>query len=420
MNKLTCLAAASFCVLSIASCGGGNQDQTSKMTNTDGKSITVLNSLYKVQENSNSKRLLASYKDNNYWYYSYDLGTMYFVPFEAANHWRHYKTTPQTVNFKIARSTETEVTTTATRLISTSSKLSTELSASVKTKAGAKAAGASASVEAGISYKVGAESTSEVAFEESYKKFVAEKETSEFSTSITFTENTQEGYWYYLHTANLQVYGTIVYDPVLKESYYRFDSEVISEGYELYYAGDSGIMPNRADKEFVFDADLDFNNMKEPDRFVGVELSGYSKEYRGGGSWNESRTLDHPSEIHYDWDLTDEAETLEKYQRFGYTDIDIDWSCQVKSDNALFGWKAELYFEIANTRSTYFVNSRLPAEGFYYPDYDSGNKYSGHFTGTIKSFLETKLLRINVGNKSNTTAGFVWNMGVTLTIHPKK
>ena len=165
----------------------------------------------------NQPVLKTSYRDDEYYYYLFDLGLINNVPLEGFANMRKHENHGHKVTHVIESSTVNTSTINKTLTNTTQASINTSISASVKLAA---EVGASSfckeSAEYAYSVSIGA------AASETYTKSYAEassfSETKKTSVSMEFDENAENGYYGYILTGAIEVYAIVVYD-IVKDIY---------------------------------------------------------------------------------------------------------------------------------------------------------------------------------------------------------
>lgn len=218
--------------------------------------------MFEVYKNDEPE-LVYSFRDDDNAYYLFDLGKINNVPLEGFSNVVHFVNHGQKVSHTI-ETTSIKATTVSNSVSTTTEKsvdVSTSQSVKVAFEAGKKDI-CKLSAEYALSTTIGVGVSN--AFSESYSK--AEEYTNSNKTIVTmsFDENSKDGYYAYVWTGVIEVYA-IVMKPLNKDEYVvDYYSEVLTQWPEFYYFQNSSEFVNYEYGTIEFEVP---NNLALPDNY---------------------------------------------------------------------------------------------------------------------------------------------------------
>lgn len=276
---LVCIVLFAFSGCSIFHENSGAADENANHVGESGEIITIdvkneskllVNNIKKVTA-LDSPVLKTSFRDDEYYYYLFDLGMINNVPLENfSNMIRHENHGQKTTHIIESASVETS---TISRTLSetTQNTIETSTSASVKlaSEIGAKEI---CSVSAEYAYSVSAGMAVSKSYIETYADASSFSKTKKISVSMQFDEDTDPGYYGYILTGAVEVYAIVAYDIEKKEYIVDYFSDILQYWIDLYYFSSSDEFVN-----YNFDV-IDFsipNNLDIPTAYKDLS----EKEY---------------------------------------------------------------------------------------------------------------------------------------------
>ena len=240
-------------------------------------SVEVPNNIlprYVISESENENALYTSFLDDDCYYYLFYLGSISRVPLQKDIEIYQYSGNDYTKTL----STTVSVSTTVSQMISFTSNNTIEYrnGANVSGILGGDAIGAS--LEFGLSGDQIKGTT--ISRSKSFENAVTYSEEQSNTTTFSFTEESEHGYYRYMLFGDVDVYGVLIKD-IMSGKYYTSTYEVVSsQYYDLDYSENS-----RFDDEYdklVFDTDnINFNTLPIPTNYVVTTVvydSGYSEK----------------------------------------------------------------------------------------------------------------------------------------------
>lgn len=159
---------------------------------------------------SNPYDNMISFKDNNYYYYMFELGTVQYVPLQDDAEVLYYNGIDYSLSFTATTSTSNTIENQVTNAVTHCTEISTTWKAEVK--AGWDAWGKFPSVEFGYSYSSSDKESNSTTATQSYKNAATYSETKSENFNITFDEKYDYGWYRWVLMGELNVYGLVVYN----------------------------------------------------------------------------------------------------------------------------------------------------------------------------------------------------------------
>lgn len=240
------------------------KDENDNMHTVDGKELKKVKTTIS-QDKVNDNNDIVSYRDDNYYYFVFDLGVYHNIPVDTA-YWKYNYSGSGIFSDSItaASTTANKIQLSSSHALQETTNFESTKNLNVALHVGkeppSKTGGWSASlnVEAGYSRTTG-ESNSE-SWTNTYNE-VAEYSCSESrTTTITLQPGDKIGNYYYYLTIDVQVYGTIVKSIETGEFFVTTNTSVIGRGFNFTCLGENVL-------EFDCDDKLNFDYFDIIERF---------------------------------------------------------------------------------------------------------------------------------------------------------
>lgn len=231
----------------------------------NGTKYLVANQLYQISEKKEPE-LLYSFRDDNNFYYFFDLGVINNVPLEDFSNAFHFRNMGQTIT-RTFESTSVD-TSTITNEVSktTETSISTEETTSFSI-AGEGMIGV-CKLSAELAYSKTKHESSGQSFYESYSSASSYSTSNTTSITISFGEEALDGYYAYVLTGALRVYALVAKDIENNSYVVDYYSEILLHWTDFYYFTSSDEFVNYEYEKINFVLP---ENLEEPTEYHSFE-----------------------------------------------------------------------------------------------------------------------------------------------------
>lgn len=228
---------ASFAGCSYLTPESPNSDKTVKEIDVSKTPMLSANRIGEVVS-TDSPVMTTCFKDDDFFYYFFDLGQIMNVPLGDFTNLIHFVNMGQSVTYSHERSTVKAES--MSSLVSSTTQRSVNLSATKSIKIGAEVGKKDIfKVSAETAYSLSASYSSSNSITESYQKAETFSESEENKYSLTFNKDMSDGYYGYVLTGAVEVYALVVHDLKTNEYIVEYYNDLLRTWSEFYYFSDS-------------------------------------------------------------------------------------------------------------------------------------------------------------------------------------
>lgn len=255
-----------------------SQNNESTITTLD--KISFSTPKIRIQSNTQvNKNDITSFRDDNYYYFVFDLGKYYNIPIESTYDYCTYGGSgniTKTMTASNAQSSTIENSITYTQQSTINFSLTGEAKHSEtvgwKLMDDGVEVGANATVESGFSATIGVSNTE--IWSETFTEAATYSESESRTTTISFQSGDNAGNYYYYLSVDTQVYGVIIKNFLTGEYFITTKSSIIGRGFNYIYCGNEKLNFECDDKlDFDYASIIEKYNLDNmvPEKYTGIK-----------------------------------------------------------------------------------------------------------------------------------------------------
>lgn len=346
----------------------GNDKNADEKTTLD--SLKFAKAETTIEKNKSLKSSdIISFRDDDYYYFVFDLAKFYNIPVDSTYDYCTYGGTGdvmRTMTASTASSNTIQNSTTKTHQETTtfSSTKSVDASFTIGRNPPSPTGGITWSFHVGIGYSRTKGNTDTDSWTESYNEAASYSSSEARTTTISFNSGDPAGNYYYYLSVDTQVYGTIIKSISTGEFYVTTYSSVIGRGFNYVYCGQENLQFKCNDKlDFDYTAiisDYELNTIV-PTNYIGSKTEDDGKIHIDGsdiaGFYNTLKNAKATDVIVLDNDINCESYPWVPLDNFvgkldgnGHTISNINYSLDSGNSDNIFGIFKQLSGTVCNVK----------------------------------------------------------------------
>ena len=253
------------------------------INNKDGTNLDLIqltNSEITIEKNNISYKDVVSFRDDNYYYFVFDLGRYHNIPVDVPYGYCTYSGIGEITRTMTASSaTSNEIKNSATKSIEENTEVSFSETLNVDVSFGyeppSSIGGVSSSISIENGYAISIGKTDTLSWSNSYSEAETYSESTAKTTTIAFKTGDPAGNYYYYLSIDIQAYGVIIKNVDNNSFYATIYSSVIGRGFNYIYCG-NGTLNFSCDDKLDFDLSIveEFNLTNIiPENYIGDNQS---------------------------------------------------------------------------------------------------------------------------------------------------
>ena len=280
-----------------------------------------------AKQNENCLKNYISYRDDDYYYYLFELGTIYNAKLEEGD-LQPYIGVDYSLTFSTSATTAETIQRYSETTATNSTKTTTHVEASVNYTHnwGTTRKTPSNVLSVGLSSGKSTENAQEVAIKNSFTETAEKANTEVKSQTFTFNSNNEQGNYCYILLGTIKVYEVVVYDPKTNASFSTEGVEILNSNRVMIFLGSQNYYDDsNARNSLTFDESVVSICSTKPEHYITEKATTQSQVICDAVVQKEEYLIDFKSDNH-PGNLTREikfGKTISELKDEGYEKIRI-------------------------------------------------------------------------------------------------